>query len=79
MFTLRMCKWCYQESDKFYPSFLCTTSNVWDLFFYWKNKQYESIKLVDFSNLTMNGIPMLQALSFLGNFNGGNRLQQRYW
>jgi hypothetical protein len=27
----------------------------------------------------MNGIPMLQALSFLGNFNGGNRLQQRYW
>lgn len=40
-----------------------------------KNKQYESIKLVDFSNLTMNGIPMLQALSFLGNFNGGNRFR----
>lgn len=48
-------------------------------FFIGKNKQYESIKLVDFSNLTMNGIPMLQALSFLRNFNGGNRLQQRYW
>ena len=43
-----------------------------------KNKQYESIKLVDFSNLKMNGIPMLQALSFLGNLSGGNRFQQRY-
>lgn len=40
-----------------------------------KNKQYESIKLVDFSNLTVNGIPTLQALSFLRNFNGGNRFQ----
>lgn len=43
-----------------------------------KNKQCESIELVDFSNLTVNGVPILQALSFLGNFNGGNRFQQRY-
>lgn len=78
MFTLRMCKWCYQESDKFYPSF-CVPLLMYEIYFFiGKNKQYESIKLVDFSNLTMNGIPMLQALSFLGNFNGGNRFQQRY-
>lgn len=48
-----------KKSDRFYPNFLCTTSNVWDLFFYWKKiNSLKALQLVDFSTLTVSGIPM---------------------